>query len=84
MSEKTREVKLFQDTMYTLTLHGETIYKYKLLGLFGFHEYFWYPEYEHRLCRQVGASWGTSPTLPLKCPKIEKIVHAIFRNSLFI
>ncbi len=36
MSEKTKEVKKFQDTMYTLNLHGETIYKYKLLGLFGF------------------------------------------------
>ena len=36
MSEKTKEVKNFQDTMYTLSLHGETIYKYKLLGLFGF------------------------------------------------
>ncbi len=36
MSEKTKEVKKFQDTMYTLSLHGETIYKYKLLGLFGF------------------------------------------------
>ncbi len=32
MSEKTKEVKKFQDTMYTLSLHGETIYKYKLLG----------------------------------------------------
>ncbi len=31
MSEKTKEVKKFQDTMYTLNLHGETIYKYKLL-----------------------------------------------------
>ncbi len=28
MSEKTKEVKKFQDTMYTLNLHGETIYKY--------------------------------------------------------
>ncbi len=36
MSEKTREVKKFQDTMYTQSLCGETIYKYKLLGLFGF------------------------------------------------
>ena len=36
MSEKTKEVKKIQDTMYTLSLHGETIYKYKLLGLFGF------------------------------------------------
>ncbi len=33
MSEKTKQVKNFQDTMYTLSLHGETIYKYKLLGL---------------------------------------------------
>ncbi len=36
MSEKTKEVKKFQDTMYTLNLHGESIYKYKLLGPFGF------------------------------------------------
>ncbi len=36
MSEKTREVKKFQDTMYTQSLCGETIYKYKLLGPFGF------------------------------------------------
>ena len=36
MSEKTKEVKKCQNTMYTLSLHGETIYKYKLLGLFGF------------------------------------------------
>ncbi len=28
MSEKTKEVKKFQDTMYTLNLHGETIYEY--------------------------------------------------------
>ncbi len=33
MSEKTREVKNFQDTMYTQRLYGETIYEYKLLGL---------------------------------------------------
>ncbi len=33
MSEKTREVKKFQDKMYTQSLHGETIYEYKLLGL---------------------------------------------------
>ena len=33
MSEKTKEVKKFQDTMYTQRLCGETIYKYKLLGL---------------------------------------------------
>ncbi len=31
MSEKTKEVKKFQDTMYTQSLCGETIYKYKLL-----------------------------------------------------
>ncbi len=36
MSEETREVKKFQDTMYTQSLCGETIYKYKLLGLLGF------------------------------------------------
>ena len=34
MSEKTREVKKYQDTMYTLSLYGETFYKYKLPGLF--------------------------------------------------
>ncbi len=28
MSEKTREVKKFQDRMYTQSLHGETIYGY--------------------------------------------------------
>ncbi len=28
MSEKTKEVKKFQDTMYSLSLHGETIYQY--------------------------------------------------------
>ncbi len=33
MSDKTKEVQKFQDTMYTLTLHGETICKCKLLGL---------------------------------------------------
>ena len=36
MSEKTKEVQKFQDTMYTLSLHGETKYEYKLFGLFGF------------------------------------------------
>ncbi len=36
MSEKTKEVKKFQDTMYTESLHGETIDEYKLLGPFGF------------------------------------------------
>ena len=36
MSEKTKEVKKFHDIMYTQSLHGETIYEYKLLGLFGF------------------------------------------------
>ena len=51
MSEKTKEVKKIQDTMYTLSLHGETIYKYK---------------YEHRLRRQVWAPLWFSPTLPLK------------------
>ena len=30
MSEKTKEVKKNQDTMHTLSLHGETIYEYKL------------------------------------------------------
>ena len=30
MSEKTREVKKFQDTMYTLSLCGETIYKWPM------------------------------------------------------
>ena len=29
MSEKTREVENFQDTMYTQSLCGETIYKYE-------------------------------------------------------
>ncbi len=28
MSEKTKEVQKFQDTMYTLNLHGETIHEY--------------------------------------------------------
>ena len=36
MSEKTKEVQKFADTMYTQSLPGETIYEYKLLGLFGF------------------------------------------------
>ena len=31
MPEKTKEVKKFQDTMYTQSLHGETIYEYKFL-----------------------------------------------------
>ena len=35
MSEKIREVKKIQDTMYSQSLPGETIYEYKLLGLFG-------------------------------------------------
>ncbi len=38
MSEKIKEVKKIQDTMYTLSLHGETIYEYKLPCI---HEYFW-------------------------------------------
>ena len=31
-----KEVKKIQDTIYTQSLHGETIYEYNLLGLFGF------------------------------------------------
>ncbi len=33
------------------------------------HEYFQWPEYEHRLCRQVGTPLWFSPTLPLKWSK---------------
>ena len=33
MSEKRREVKTFQDTMYTQRLHGKTIYEYIFLGI---------------------------------------------------
>ncbi len=35
MSEIIGEVTQFEDTMYTQSLHGETIHEYKLLGLFG-------------------------------------------------
>ena len=47
MSEKTREVKKFQDAMYTQSLYGETIYSWMAQ----------WPEYEDRLRQQ---SWGTS------------------------
>ncbi len=59
MSEKTREVENFQDTMYILytqSLHGKTIYEF--ISTFN--------EYEDRLRWQVGAPLWFSPTLPLK------------------
>ncbi len=34
MSEKTREVKKIQDTMYTQSLCGETIYKFVFMSTF--------------------------------------------------
>ncbi len=61
MSKKTRQVKKFQDTMYTIhtqSLHGETIYEYI--------KYFQWPEYEYRLGRQVWAPIWFSAALPLK------------------
>ena len=53
MSEKTREVQKFQDTMHTQSLHGETIYEYKLLGVFGFN-----------LPRPMGANLGFGTRSP--------------------
>ncbi len=61
MSEKTKEIQKFQDTMYmyTQSLHGETIYEYKLLRLF----MSTFANQSMSIGR-VGAPLWFSPTLP--------------------
>ncbi len=86
MSEKTKEVKRFQDNnvcIYNQRLHGKTTCVSMNISFFENTD----PEYEHRLRRQVGAPLWFSPTLSLKTlrnvlPQISSQHQPIFHKRL--